>query len=58
MNFEKIIDKILPFVVTIMLLSIPFFVYNFVQRDNECKQRNGTLIKSSGGWICINVEKL
>lgn len=56
MNFGKFIDNLPPIIVTIMLLSIPFFVYNFVQKDNDCKQRNGTLIKSSRGWICIQAE--
>lgn len=56
MNFGKFIDNLWPIIMTVMLLSVPFFVYNFVQKDNDCKQRNGTLIKSAGGWICIKVE--
>lgn len=58
MNFGKIIDILWPIVITLLLLSVPFFVYNFVQQDNECKQRDGVLIKSSGGWICIEVKKV
>ena len=57
MNFGKFIDNLPPIVVTVMLLSVPFFVYNFVQQDNDCKQRNGTLVKSAGGWICIDAER-
>jgi hypothetical protein len=56
MNFGKFIDILWPLIMTVMLLSAPFFVYNFVQRDNECKQRDGILVKSSGGWICIKAE--
>ena len=56
MNFEKFIDNLWPIIITVMLLSVPFFVYNFVQRDNECKKLGGVLVKSSGGWICIKVE--
>ncbi len=56
MNFEKIIDTLPPIVVTLMLLSVPFFVYNFLHADKECKQASGVLVKSSGGWICIRAE--
>ena len=56
MNFEKIIDGLPPIVVTIMLLSVPFFVYDFVQRDNACQQSGGVLVKSAGGWTCIRME--
>ena len=56
MNFEKIIDNLPPIVLTLMLLSIPFFVYNFLQADRQCQQAGGVLVKSAGGWICIRAE--
>ena len=56
MNFGKIINGLPPIVITVMLLSVPFFIYDFVQRDNACQQSGGVLVKSSGGWICIQVE--
>lgn len=56
MNFEKFIDRVPLIIATVMLLSIPFFVYNFVQRDNACQQAGGVLVKSAGGWICIRAE--
>jgi hypothetical protein len=56
MNFEKIINNLPPIIVTLMLLSVPFFVYNFLQTDEQCKQASGVLVKSSGGWICIKAE--
>ena len=56
MNFGKFIDRV-PFIIaTLMLLSIPFFVYNFIQRDNQCQQAGGVLVKSAGGRICIQAE--
>ena len=56
MNFEKFIDRVPLIVVTIMVLSIPFFVYNFIKQDNRCQQAGGVLVKSAGGWICIRAE--
>lgn len=56
MNFEKIIDNLPPIIVTLMLLSVPFFVYHFLQTDKECKQAGGVMVKSAGGWICIRAE--
>jgi hypothetical protein len=56
MNFGKIIDTVPVVVATIAVLSIPFFVYNFLQTDEQCKQTSGVMIKSSGGWICIKTE--
>lgn len=56
MNFGKIIDTIPVVVATIAVLSIPFFVYNFLQTDEQCKQASGVLVKSAGGWICIKAE--
>jgi hypothetical protein len=56
MNFEKIINRLPPIVITVMLLSVPFFVYNFIQQDNACQQSGRVLVKSAGGWICIRME--
>jgi hypothetical protein len=56
MNFGSMIDRLPITVVTLMLVSVPFFVYNFVQRDNACQQSGGVLVKSAGGWICIRTE--
>jgi hypothetical protein len=56
MTFGKFIDRVPPIIATVMLLSIPFFVYNFIQRDNACQQAGGVLVKSAGGWICIQAE--
>jgi hypothetical protein len=56
MNFGYIIDRLPITVVTLMLLSVPFFVYNFVQQDNACQQAGGALVKSAGGWICIRAD--
>jgi hypothetical protein len=56
MNFGKIIDRLPITIVTLMLLSVPFFVYKFLQADQSCTQAGGTLVKSGGGWICIRTE--
>lgn len=56
MNFAKIIDSMPAVVATIAVLSIPFFVYNFLHEDEQCQQAGGVLVKSAGGWICIKSE--
>jgi hypothetical protein len=56
MNFGYIIDRLPITVVTLMLLSVPFFVYDFLQADKACTQAGGVLVKSAGGWICIRAE--
>ena len=56
MNFGSMIDRLPITVVTPMLLSVPFFVHNFLQADEQCKQAGGALVKSAGGWICIKAE--
>jgi hypothetical protein len=56
MNFGLIIDRLPIVVVTLMLASVPFFVYNFLQADKSCTQAGGVLVKSAGGWICIRTE--
>jgi hypothetical protein len=56
MNFAKIIDSVPAVVATIAVLSIPFFVYKFLQEDRHCQQAGGVLVKSAGGWMCIKAE--
>lgn len=56
MNFGKFIDRVPPIIITVMVLSIPFFVYNFIKQDKQCQQAGGVLVKSAGGWICIRAE--
>lgn len=56
MNFGWMIDRLPIAIVTLMLMSVPFFVYKFLQTDESCKQAGGTLVKSGGGWICIRAE--
>jgi hypothetical protein len=56
MNFGKIIDAVPVVVATIAVLSIPFFVYKFLHEDRQCQQGGGVLVKSAGGWICIQAE--
>jgi hypothetical protein len=56
MNFGYMIDRLPITVVTLMLLSVPFFVYDFLQTDKACTQAGGALVKSAGGWICIRTE--
>jgi hypothetical protein len=56
MNFAKIIDSMPAVVATVAVLSIPFFVYKFLQEDRQCQQSGGVLVKSAGGWTCIQAE--
>jgi hypothetical protein len=56
MNFGKIIDTVPVVVATVAVLSIPFFVYKFLQADQHCQQAGGVLVKSAGGWTCIRAE--
>jgi hypothetical protein len=56
MNFAKIIDTVPVVVATVAVLSIPFFVYKFLQEDQQCQQAGGVLVKSAGGWTCIQAE--
>jgi hypothetical protein len=57
MNFGYIFDRLPITIATLMLLSVPFFVYNFLQTDEHCKQVGGVLVKSAGGWICVKTEQ-
>jgi hypothetical protein len=41
MNFAKIIDAVPVVVATVAVLSIPFFVYKFLQEDRQCQQAAG-----------------
>ena len=56
MNF--IIDKIMPVVVTLMLISVPFLVYQQITRTNNCEAAGGVLVKSSGGWTCVELKRI
>ena len=54
---KSLSDKIMIFIVLVMLLPVPFLIYQQIQRTNDCKTNNGILVNSTSGWHCIEFKK-
>lgn len=55
MNF---IDKVFPTIILLMVLSVPFLMYNQIKRTDECKLAGGVLVKSSEGYTCVALKRI
>lgn len=42
----------------LLVLAVPFIIYNQVQRTNKCEASGGVLVKSGSGWTCIEVKRI
>jgi hypothetical protein len=51
------IEKVMPTVLVLVLLSVPFLIYNQIKRTNQCEENGGLLIKSASGWTCVELRK-
>ena len=54
MNF---IEKVMLTAMVLVLLSVPFLIYNQIKRTNQCEENGGLLIKSASGWTCVELRK-
>ena len=54
----KLIEKVMPTVILMALLSVPFLIHNQIKRANECEMSGGLLIKSASGWTCVELRKV
>jgi len=54
----NLIEKIWPPILLLILLSVPFLIYQQIQRANQCEMNDGVLVKSASGWACIEVKKI
>jgi hypothetical protein len=52
------IEKVMPTVLVLVLLSVPFLIYNQIKRTNQCEENGGLLIKSASGWTCVELRKV
>ena len=53
----NLIEKVMPTVLVLVLLSVPFLVYSQIKRTDECEKNGGLLIKSASGWTCVELRK-
>lgn len=54
----NLIDKIFPTILLLMVLSVPFLIYEQIKRTNECEAAGGVLIKSSKGYTCVELKRI
>ena len=54
---KSLSDKIMLFIVLVMLLPVPFLIHQQIQKTKECKTNNGILVNSTSGWRCIEFKK-
>ena len=41
-----------------IVLVITVVIPSFNKKNELCEQKGGTMIKTSNGWQCLNVEKI
>jgi competence protein ComGC len=46
------------FIAICIVLVITVAIPSFNKENDVCNQKGGTMIKTSYGWTCLNVEKL